>query len=236
MTTARLPRVRRPARWRILRNWRRVDWNAVCLELLLADWSQVDGATDVNSCVEQFMAVWNAIVDRHCPPRRARVSRPSCPWLEDPGLRALMSERDSAHDTWLCLRTPEARAEFVAAEPTQESANRGQAAVPVRRADFGRSRGLLVDLQEVRHGLPGAGWWHSSLGPGWRRGEGRRTKPLLRGRWTAHFSQLAGGRHRGPGGPQAAYCVFNRIPIHTCHSPGTVPIYQEDERVAVDWP
>ena len=28
-------------------------------------------------------------------------------------LRALMSERDSAHDTWLCLRTPEARAEFV---------------------------------------------------------------------------------------------------------------------------
>ena len=110
--TARLPRVRRPARWRVLRNWRRADWSAICLELLLADWTQVDEADDVNSCVEHFMAIWNAAMDRHCPPRRVRVSRPSCPWLEDPDLRALMAERDSARDTWLCLRTPEAKEDF----------------------------------------------------------------------------------------------------------------------------
>ena len=112
MTTARLPRVRRPPQWRVLRNWRRVDWDAVCLEFLLADWTQADSATDVNTCVEHYMAVWNAVLDRHCPPRRVRVSRPSCPWLEDPSLRALMAERDSARDTWLCLRTPEAKADF----------------------------------------------------------------------------------------------------------------------------
>ena len=112
VATARLPRVRRPAQWRVLRNWRRVDWDAVCLDLLLADWTNADGATDVSSCVEQFMSVWNAVIDRYCPPRRVRMSRPSCPWLEDPDLRAHMAERDSARDTWLCLRTPEARADY----------------------------------------------------------------------------------------------------------------------------
>ena len=113
VTTARLPRVRRPAQWRVLRNWRRVNWNAVCLEFLLADWTQVDAAADVNSCVRHFMSVWNEVMNRYCPPRRVRVSRPSCPWLEDPDLRALMSERDSARDAWLCLRTPEAKADFI---------------------------------------------------------------------------------------------------------------------------
>ena len=110
--TARLPRLRRPAQCRVLRNWRRVDWSAICLELLLTDWTQVDDAVEVDSCVEHFMAIWNAVVGRHCPPRRVRVSRPSCPWLEDPDLRAVMAERDCARDTWLCLRTPEAKKDF----------------------------------------------------------------------------------------------------------------------------
>ena len=83
VTTAYLPRVRKQAKWRISRNWRRVDWNAVCLEFLSANCTQVDGATDVNTCVNHFMELWNTVLDRHCPQRRVRVARPSCPWLSD---------------------------------------------------------------------------------------------------------------------------------------------------------
>ena len=113
IVTARLGRVRRTPEWRTARPWRRCDWDAICLDLLRANWSAVDNATDVNICVREFMAIWNAVLDRHCPERRVRVSRPDCPWLEDdPVLRMLMSERDAARDTWICLRTPEAKADY----------------------------------------------------------------------------------------------------------------------------
>ena len=59
------------------------------------------------------MFVWNDVTNRHCPPKRVRISRPNCPWLEDPDLRELMPERDSARDTWMCLRTTEAKVDFV---------------------------------------------------------------------------------------------------------------------------
>ena len=83
------------------------------MELLEADWSAVDDATDVDTCVSEFMAIWDTVFDRHCPVRRVRVSKPDCPWLaDDPALRALMSERDATRDMWLCLRTPEAKDDF----------------------------------------------------------------------------------------------------------------------------
>ena len=114
MASAQLGRVRRPVQWRTIRSWRRADWSAICLDLLQSDWDGIDGATDVDQCVSHFMSVWNAVMDRHCPPRRVRIARPHCPWIaDDPALRALLSERDNARDTWLCLRTPEARAHFV---------------------------------------------------------------------------------------------------------------------------
>ena len=113
VVTARLGRLRSPPEWRTARPWRCCNWEAICLDLLEANWSAVDDATDVNKCVREFMAIWDTIFDRHCPARRVRVSKPDCPWLtDDPALRALMSERDAARDTWLRLRTPEAKADF----------------------------------------------------------------------------------------------------------------------------
>ena len=76
---ARLGRVRRTAEWQTVRSWRRVDWNAVCHDLLLSDWSLVEAATDVNECVEQFMVIWDTVMDRHCPPRRVRVRGSTTP-------------------------------------------------------------------------------------------------------------------------------------------------------------
>ena len=122
VVTAQLGRVRRPPEWRTARPWRRCDWDAICMDLLGADWSAVDGATDVNLCVREFMAIWNTVFDRHCPARRVRVSKPDCPWLtDDPALRALMSERDAARDTWICLRTPEAKTDYTRLRNTVKS-------------------------------------------------------------------------------------------------------------------
>ena len=110
---ARLDRVRRPAEWHTVRSWRRVEWNNVCRDLLLSDWSLAEAATDVNECVDQFMVIWNDVMDRHCPPRRVRVRRSHCPWLtDDVAIKQLMLERDAARNNWQCSRSPETRAEF----------------------------------------------------------------------------------------------------------------------------
>ena len=113
IVSARLGRVRVPAQWRVARRWNRADWDAICLSFLEADWSGVDGATDANECLRQFMAVWDSVIDRFCPTKRVRESQSRCPWLtDDPELTALMAERNSARDTWLCLRTDEAKADY----------------------------------------------------------------------------------------------------------------------------
>ena len=110
VVTARLGRVRRPARWQLVRGWRRADWSAICADLLLSDWSPLESATDVDACLQHFMTVWNEVINRHCPLKRTRFSSGSCPWLtENPELQELMAERDDARDAWHCLRTPESR-------------------------------------------------------------------------------------------------------------------------------
>ena len=113
IVSASLGRVRAPARWRVSRPWGRADWDAICFGFLEADWSGVDGATDVDECTKHFMKVWDSVLDRFCPVKRVRVSKPHCPWLpQDPELMELMVERNSARDTWLCLRTAEAKADY----------------------------------------------------------------------------------------------------------------------------
>ena len=42
-------------------------------DLRLSDWSLAEAATDVNECVDQFMVIWNDVMNLHCPPRRVRV-------------------------------------------------------------------------------------------------------------------------------------------------------------------
>ncbi|KAF0309111.1 hypothetical protein FJT64_019712 [Amphibalanus amphitrite] len=70
IVSARLGRVRVPTRWRVARRWGRADWDVICLSFLEADWSGVDGATDVNECLQQFMAVWDSVIERFCPTKR----------------------------------------------------------------------------------------------------------------------------------------------------------------------
>ena len=72
------------------------------MELLLADWEPMLRAVDVDSKLDEFMIVWDTVMNRHCPVVRTRSARLSCPWLrENPELRALMAERDAAREAWL---------------------------------------------------------------------------------------------------------------------------------------
>ncbi|KAF0299165.1 hypothetical protein FJT64_003567 [Amphibalanus amphitrite] len=98
---------------RTTRSWRHADWDAICLDLLLKDWTFLNTEGDINTMVEKFTATWWEVIDRHCPARTRRYRRAGCPWItDDPDLREAMAERDAAYRAWLDLRTPESRADF----------------------------------------------------------------------------------------------------------------------------
>ena len=66
-------------------------------------------AADVDSKLQEFMHVWNHVIDQHCPVTRVRSNRGrGCPWLyNDSELRDLMAERDRARKVWLSSRSDE---------------------------------------------------------------------------------------------------------------------------------
>jgi len=109
-----LPRVRNKHKTRQIRRWDRTDWNGVCLDFLVSDWSAVYEAADVDSKLREFMRVWDDVIDRHCPVTRVRSGRGrGCPWLSgDSELRELMTERDRAREAWLKLRTDDHHATY----------------------------------------------------------------------------------------------------------------------------
>ena len=108
-TEAPIGRLRRRITYRTTRSWRAANWDAICLDLLLADWSSLYTSTDVNQMATTFMKIWIGVLDRYCPVRRRRIRHPDCPWLtNNQTLRAAMAERDAARRAWRTLRTPEA--------------------------------------------------------------------------------------------------------------------------------
>ena len=93
-----------------VRPWGRVDWDALCLSLLLADWEPLYTARGVDEKLDAFMNNWNAAVDTHCQPVTVRSRRPSCPWLRgDTQVTEAMQERDEARKAWEHQRTPASR-------------------------------------------------------------------------------------------------------------------------------
>ena len=92
------------------RRWERVDWDAMCLSFLLADWDPLYSAQTVDEKLAALMAVWDAVADEHCPMVTVRQRRPACPWLRDnPELMTAMEDRDEARRMWQRTRTPESR-------------------------------------------------------------------------------------------------------------------------------
>ena len=81
--------------------------------MLLADWEPMLQAVDVDAKLDEFMLIWDADMDRHCPTVRTKSAPLGCPWLRDnPELQALMAERDAAHRDWLQYRKEEDHASY----------------------------------------------------------------------------------------------------------------------------
>ena len=98
---------RRPSPFKT-RSWRKVNWDAVCLNLLQSDWSSIYSMDSVDEKVAAFLTRWWEVMDAHCPLKTVTPRRPRCPWIEDNDeLKKLMRERDSAFLAWQRSRAVE---------------------------------------------------------------------------------------------------------------------------------
>ena len=80
-----------------VRSKRNLDQNALCLDILLADWTKLyDDNADVNTMWGNFLEVWRPIIEKHMPLVIFKVRHPPCPWLEDSQVRSCMRKRDLA--------------------------------------------------------------------------------------------------------------------------------------------
>ena len=77
-----LPRIRLKPECEI-RRWDQADWSAICLDMLLADWEPMIATGNVNDKLDEFMLIWDTVLDRHCRTVRTRLAPPGCPWLRD---------------------------------------------------------------------------------------------------------------------------------------------------------
>ena len=79
-----------------VRSTRRVNTDALCLDLLLADWSGVAQSNNITDMWTAFLATWQPIIDLHMPLRTIRLRHQAYPWLQDEEVRAAMATRDRA--------------------------------------------------------------------------------------------------------------------------------------------
>ena len=105
---------RKPPRPEVtIRSTRSLSTDALCLDLLSADWSGVYEASDINDKWSGWLSVWSPIVDKHMPLVKIRPKHPPCPWLTNNGpLRDSMRARDQARAAYQRSSTPENRETF----------------------------------------------------------------------------------------------------------------------------
>ena len=80
-----------------IRSSKYVDSNALCLDLLQADWSSVYEADTAEQKWRAWLAVWQPHMDHHMPLKIVKLKHPPCPWLQDnEELKECMRQRDVA--------------------------------------------------------------------------------------------------------------------------------------------
>ena len=95
------------------RLWRKVNWDALSVDILYADWSSLYEAAHVDDKLEAFLSIWWGIADIHCPLKTIVPRRPYCPWLEgSPELSEVMQERNEAYAAWRASGAESDRAEY----------------------------------------------------------------------------------------------------------------------------
>ena len=82
-----------------VRSSRRVDNDALCLDLLLAVWGAVYGSQTPSEKWSAWLAVWQPVIDAHMPLRTVKLKYPPTPWLhENEELKQCMKNRDKARE------------------------------------------------------------------------------------------------------------------------------------------
>ncbi|KAF0299105.1 hypothetical protein FJT64_003614 [Amphibalanus amphitrite] len=79
-----------------VRSTRRVNTDALCLDLLQADWSPLYGANSTSDKWSCFLSTWSPIIDAHMPMRVIKLKHRPYPWLQDDDVREAMAARDQA--------------------------------------------------------------------------------------------------------------------------------------------
>ncbi|XP_026326848.1 uncharacterized protein LOC113235384 [Hyposmocoma kahamanoa] len=79
----------------MLRNYAKIDKNALFDDVLNSDWELVFGAEDVNEMVQAFNSIILTIFDKHAPLQVVRVKHFPAPWLT-PDIKGVMERRNRA--------------------------------------------------------------------------------------------------------------------------------------------
>ena len=79
-----------------VRSTRHLNHDALCLDLLLADWAQVYQSDTTSAKWDAWRDTWNPRIDNHMPVREIKAKHQSPPWLYDDDVRAAMEARDAA--------------------------------------------------------------------------------------------------------------------------------------------
>ena len=96
MTTVTAAKIRQRPKEITIRSTRKLNRDALCLDLLLSDWSQIEAAGSTTDNWNAWLSVWDQIIDRHTPLHKVKLKHQSYPWLEDDDVRAAMEARDKA--------------------------------------------------------------------------------------------------------------------------------------------
>ena len=91
-------KARQPPATITVRSARQLSPDALCLDLLLADWSALYRAASTDEKWSAWRAVWDPILDRHMPIRQVKLHHKPQPWLYDDAVREAREARDRARE------------------------------------------------------------------------------------------------------------------------------------------
>ena len=83
-----------------VRSTHRLNIDALCYDLLTADWGAIYEATAVSDKWSAWLSVWSPHIDHHMPLVKIKSRHRPCPWLNDERVRDTMRARDEARAEW----------------------------------------------------------------------------------------------------------------------------------------
>ncbi|KAF0289753.1 hypothetical protein FJT64_012004 [Amphibalanus amphitrite] len=89
-------KTRQPPTTITVRSTRQLSRDALCLDLLLADWTALYQAPSTDEKWSAWRAVWDPILDRHMPIKQVKLRHKMQPWLYDDAVREAREELQRA--------------------------------------------------------------------------------------------------------------------------------------------